>query len=74
MCIRDSPDTIEDKATYSNPKQYTVGVEYVLVNGKIALAGGKQTDVCLLYTSDAADEEDSGKLRGSRIIVKTKVI
>ncbi|HEK4627211.1 D-aminoacylase [Clostridioides difficile] len=40
------PDTIEDKATYSNPKQYTVGVEYVLVNGKIALAGGKQTDVC----------------------------
>lgn len=39
-------DTIEDKATYSNPKQYTVGVEYVLVNGKIALAGGKQTDVC----------------------------
>ncbi|ENY8474866.1 D-aminoacylase [Clostridioides difficile] len=41
-----APDTIEDKATYSNPKQYTVGVEYVLVNGKIALAGGKQTDVC----------------------------
>lgn len=40
------PDTIEDKATYSNPKQYTVGVEYVLVNGKIVLAGGKQTDVC----------------------------
>ncbi|TQX28482.1 N-acyl-D-amino-acid deacylase family protein [Clostridioides difficile] len=40
------PDTIEDKATYSNPKQYAVGVEYVLVNGKIALAEGKQTDVC----------------------------
>ena len=40
------PDTIEDKATYSNPKQYTVGGEYVLVNGKIALAEGKQTDVC----------------------------
>ncbi|MEJ4023203.1 D-aminoacylase [Clostridioides difficile] len=40
------PDTIEDKATYSNPKQYTVGVEYVLVNGKIALSEGKQTDVC----------------------------
>ncbi|HBF4489560.1 TPA: D-aminoacylase [Clostridioides difficile] len=40
------PDTIEDKATYSNPKQYTVGVEHVLVNGKIALSEGKQTDVC----------------------------
>ena len=27
---------------------------------------------CLLYTSDAADEEDSGDLGGSRIIKKKK--
>lgn len=40
------PETIEDKATYDDPKQYTVGVEYVLVNGQIALADGEQTDVC----------------------------
>lgn len=40
------PDQICDKATYEDPKQYTVGVEYVLVNGQIALENGKQTDVC----------------------------
>ncbi|MBY2478463.1 D-aminoacylase [Clostridioides difficile] len=40
------PDTIQDKATYNDSKKYTVGVEYVLVNGKIALAEGKQTDIC----------------------------
>ncbi|EQF26706.1 D-aminoacylase family protein [Clostridioides difficile CD160] len=40
------PDKIQDKATYNDSKKYTVGVEYVLVNGKIALAEGKQTDIC----------------------------
>lgn len=40
------PETIADRATFDDPKQYTVGVEYVLVNGQIALAEGKQTDVC----------------------------
>ena len=29
---------------------------------------------CLLYTSDAADEEDSGGLGGSRVIKKKKKI
>ena len=29
-------------------------------------------DVCLLYTSDAADEEDSVDLGGRRIIKKKK--
>jgi len=41
-----NPETIEDRATFDDPKQYTVGVDYVLVNGQIALAEGKQTDVC----------------------------
>ncbi len=40
------PEKIADKATYEDPKQYTVGVEYVLVNGQVALAEGKQTDIC----------------------------
>lgn len=40
------PEVIADKATYDDPKQYTVGVDYVIVNGKIALADGKQTDIC----------------------------
>ena len=30
-----------------------------------------QIDICLLYTSDAADEEDSVDLGGRRIIKKT---
>ena len=40
------PDEIADKATYIDPRQYTVGIKYVLVNGEVALADGVQTDVC----------------------------
>lgn len=40
------PDEIADKATYTDPRQYTVGIDYVLVNGEVALAEGVQTDVC----------------------------
>lgn len=40
------PETIADRATYNDPKQYTVGVEAVIVNGQIAMEDGKQTDVC----------------------------
>ena len=39
------PETIADKATYTDPKQYTVGIEHVVVNGKVALENGEQTDV-----------------------------
>jgi N-acyl-D-amino-acid deacylase len=38
-----NPDTIIDKATYDNPHQYSVGVEYVIVNGKLVIDGGKHT-------------------------------
>ena len=41
-----APDEITDKATYIDPRQYTVGIKYVLVNGEVALADGVQTDVC----------------------------
>jgi len=37
------PATIEDKATIDKPYQYSVGVEYVLVNGEIVLDQGKCT-------------------------------
>ncbi len=37
------PDTIKDRATYTDPKQYTEGIECVIVNGKIALEEGIQT-------------------------------
>jgi N-acyl-D-aspartate/D-glutamate deacylase len=38
-----NPETIQDKATYENPFQYAVGVEYVIVNGKVVIDGGKHT-------------------------------
>ena len=43
--------------------EYTVGVQ---------AEGESLTCTCLLYTSDAADEEDSGDFGGRRIIKKKK--
>ncbi len=37
------PATIIDKATYTDPNQESVGVEYVIVNGKLEFEGGKLT-------------------------------
>ena len=36
-----NPETVRDNATYDNALQYASGVEYVLVNGKIAVEKGK---------------------------------
>jgi N-acyl-D-amino-acid deacylase len=38
-----NPDTIIDKATFEKPHQYSVGVEYVVVNGRIVLDQGRHT-------------------------------
>ncbi len=38
------PETIEDVATYTEPRQYPAGFDCVIVNGQVAAAGGKQTD------------------------------
>ncbi len=38
-----NPDKVMDKANYDNPHQYAVGVEYVIVNGKLVIDGGKHT-------------------------------
>ena len=35
--------TIIDKATYTEPFQYPVGIEYVIVNGTIVLQQGQHT-------------------------------
>ncbi|NLK20722.1 MAG: D-aminoacylase [Epulopiscium sp.] len=40
-----NPDTINDKGTFINPIQYPVGIEYVLVNGKVAVEYGKHTEI-----------------------------
>jgi N-acyl-D-amino-acid deacylase len=37
------PEKITDKATYENPNQLSVGMEYVLVNGVPVIAEGKMT-------------------------------
>jgi len=37
------PDKIADLATYANPNQYSVGMNYVLVNGTPVIANGKMT-------------------------------
>lgn len=39
-----NPNTVSDKATYKNPFQKPVGIEYVIVNGKIAVNKGVQTE------------------------------
>ncbi len=37
------PATVGDRATYEKPHQYSVGVNEVIVNGKLALHEGKVT-------------------------------
>jgi len=35
------PRTIKDNATYANPRLYSTGTEYVIVNGEISIENGK---------------------------------
>ncbi len=39
------PDTVQDRATYQDPKQEPEGIEMVIVNGAIAYEGGQHTGV-----------------------------
>lgn len=39
------PDTVESRATYEEPLRPPRGIEYVLVNGRLAIERGKPTDV-----------------------------
>jgi dihydroorotase/N-acyl-D-amino-acid deacylase len=38
-----SPEQVRDMATFEEPHQYAVGVDYVLVNGEVVVAEGKHT-------------------------------
>jgi N-acyl-D-amino-acid deacylase len=38
------PRTVADVATYAEPRQYPAGIEYVVVNGAVAVDHGRQTD------------------------------
>jgi N-acyl-D-amino-acid deacylase len=31
------PATVADKATYTEPEQYSTGIDYVIVNGKVVI-------------------------------------
>lgn len=37
------PSTVADRATYEEPFQYPVGIEYVIVNGEVVLRRGERT-------------------------------
>ena len=37
------PDRVLDYATFENPQQFPVGIEYVLVNGTVVAEGGRHT-------------------------------
>jgi N-acyl-D-aspartate/D-glutamate deacylase len=38
------PETVIDRSTYTAPFAYSVGIEYVVVNGQVVLDRGKHTD------------------------------
>ena len=38
------PKNIADKATFIDPHQYPVGIDYVLVNGTVVVEHGKHTE------------------------------
>jgi N-acyl-D-aspartate/D-glutamate deacylase len=38
-----NPDRVIDRATYTEPFQYSAGIEYVMVNGRMVLDRGKHT-------------------------------
>jgi N-acyl-D-amino-acid deacylase len=37
------PATVQDRSTFERPHQYSVGMEYVLVNGRFTLRNGRHT-------------------------------
>jgi N-acyl-D-aspartate/D-glutamate deacylase len=38
------PDTVRERSTYADPNHYSQGFEYVAVNGRLVVDGGKITD------------------------------
>ena len=67
MCIR---DRYKDKETLKKAQPYLDKSSVEAANTK--LLESVRAKVCLLYTSDAADERSSVDLGGRRIIKKTK--
>ena len=40
-----NPATVKDKATFEKPHQYPEGIDYVIVNGQLAVSGGEWTGI-----------------------------
>ena len=40
-----NPETVADTATVDKPEQYPVGIDYIFVNGKLAVEKGKHTGI-----------------------------
>ncbi|MEW5901056.1 MAG: D-aminoacylase [Acidobacteriota bacterium] len=38
-----NPETIADRATWDNPHQFPLGIEFVIVNGRVVVGGGEHT-------------------------------
>ena len=66
MCIRDRDCKFDGLADFHDDPQGSSGV----IDGR--LSSVDLNDLCLLYTSDAADERSSVDLGGRRIIKKKK--
>ena len=40
-----NPETVKAPATKSNPKQYPIGIDYVIVNGQVVIENGENTGI-----------------------------
>ena len=69
MCIRDRGDTDDDAQNNNDAKDPQPDVNPVYVPEAL-----RQRHICLLYTSDAADERSSVDLGGRRIIKKKTLL
>ena len=67
MCIRDSLRAVEGDGAVDRVAQVELALD-----GRCPGGGVGVLEVCLLYTSDAADERSSVDLGGRRIIKKKK--
>ena len=38
------PETVKDNSTYADACQYSTGIEYVIINGKISIENGEYND------------------------------
>ena len=65
-------DVLQGRQVVQNVAGFQGMIGVLIKTERRAVGAGCGGDGCLLYTSDAADEEDSGDLGGSRHISQKK--